>query len=229
MFGRQGGRVGTRGQIHNVPRSCIVVARDDATLCDVDTNSDIQSVDFYASDFLALYAEINTLIEPAQAVPFHGEPIRIVPSSPEVIGILELLATVSRPALLSCIYVHCLSADRVYFSRLLHAAMAGDSEFVEFVDAHALNQWSVTRFAAEFGLSQRKFNLLFVEKYGMSAKRWLYKRRLAHAQYLLVSTSMRIVDIAHECGFANHAHFTASFRRQFLSSPSQYRRLNRSV
>ncbi|WP_231752800.1 MULTISPECIES: helix-turn-helix transcriptional regulator [Burkholderia] len=223
LFGRLSGQVRTRGMIHAVPGDCIVVTRDDAALCDAGAGTDIQFADFYAADFRTLYAEISALIDRPEATPFRGEPLRVVPTSPEVIGMLELLAPVSRPALLSFLYVFCLGADRAYFSRLLHAAMAGDTEFVDFVDAHALNPWSVARFAEEFGLPPRKFNLLFVEKYGMSAKRWLVERRLAHAQHLLVSTSMRILDIAHECGFSNHAHFTDSFRRRYLCNPTQYR------
>jgi AraC family transcriptional regulator, exoenzyme S synthesis regulatory protein ExsA len=227
MFGRLSGQITTRGKIHAVPGDCIAVTSDDAALCDAGASTDIQSVDFYAADFRNLYTEIEALIEPARQMSFWREPIRVLRAAPEVLGILELLAPVSRPALLSFLYVYCLGADRAYFSRLLHAAMAGDLEFVDFVNTHALNPWSVARFADEVGLPLRKFNVLFVEKYGTSAKRWLLERRLAHAQHLLVSTSMRVIDIAIECGFSSHAHFTDSFRRRFMCNPTQYRLLKK--
>ncbi|RKT98764.1 AraC family transcriptional regulator [Burkholderia sp. Nafp2/4-1b] len=223
MFGRVSGQVRTCGTIHTVPGDCIAVTGSDCALCDAGADTDIQFADFYAADFRTLYGEVNALIDPPIAAPFQSESIRVVPTSREVIGMLELLAPVSRPALLSFLYVYCVGADRAYFSRLLHSTMAGDTNFVDFVDANALNPWSVARFATEFGLPPRKFNLLFIEKYGMSAKLWLVERRLAHARHLLASTSMRIVDIAHECGFSNHAHFTDRFRRRYRCNPTQFR------
>ncbi|RQR48095.1 AraC family transcriptional regulator [Burkholderia sp. Bp9126] len=223
MFGRLSGQIRTCGAIYPVPADCIVITREAWELCDAGADTDIHGVDFYTADFRNLYTEINTLIEPRQPKPFWSEPIRVIETAPEVIDMLELLAPVSRSALLNFLYVYCLTTDRLYFSNLLHTVMSGGCQFIEFVDEHALNRWSVTRFANECGLPLRKFNLLFTEKYGISAKRWLLERRLMHAQHLLASTSMRILDIAYECGFANHAHFTDTFRRRFSCSPKEFR------
>jgi AraC-like DNA-binding protein len=223
MFGQLSGEVMTSGSIHKVPASSIVVTRDDSTLCDASVNTDLQSMDFYAADFRKLYGTLAGLVAPPPQGPFWMESIRIVQATPEVIRMLELLAPVSRESLLSFLYVYCLGTDRRYFSFLLHTAMTASADFVDFVDTNALKHWSVTRFADEFGISLRKFNLLFIENYGRSAKHWLLEKRLSHAQHLLASTSMRILDVAQECGFINHAHFTESFRKHFLCTPIQFR------
>ncbi|WP_373417872.1 helix-turn-helix transcriptional regulator [Vibrio parahaemolyticus] len=53
------------------------------------------------------------------------------------------------------------------------------------------------------------------------------ERRIKHAKKLLSTTSMRVIDIAIECGFSSHAHFTDRFRRYINCSPKQFR--NRSL
>jgi AraC family transcriptional regulator, exoenzyme S synthesis regulatory protein ExsA len=222
-FGQLSGSVTASGSIHAVSTNCIVITRDDSTICDAGADTDLQSMDFYAADFRKLYGALAGLIAPAPQGPFWMEPIRIVQATPEVIRMLELLAPVSRESLLSFLYVYCLGTDRRYFSSLLHTAMTASADFIDFIDMNALKHWSVSRFADEFGISLRKFNLLFIDNYGTSAKHWLLGKRLSHARHLLASTSMRILDVAQECGFINHAHFTESFRKHFLCTPIQFR------
>ncbi|UCQ48545.1 helix-turn-helix domain-containing protein [Edwardsiella ictaluri] len=82
----------------------------------------------------------------------------------------------------------------------------------------------MARYADLFGLSQRKFNQLFNEKFGMAPKRWLLRQRLGHARQLLETTSKKVIDVALESGFCNAAHFSDCFRRHFSQSPSEVRR-----
>ncbi|KVV41109.1 hypothetical protein WK92_01690 [Burkholderia ubonensis] len=223
MFGCYGGQIRTAGLNHHMPDHCVVLTQADATLCDAGADSDFQTVDFYPAHFRQVFSEIAELVDPDQCARFWPEPIRIVEAPVAVIRMVDLLSRTSPPLLLRFVYLYCLGVDRAYFSRLLHHMMAGDTAFVDFVEANALQPWTVARFADGFGLPLRKFNILFIEKFGMPAKRWLLERRLSHARYLLTSTSMRVLDIALECGFANHAHFTDSFRKHFLCNPTQYR------
>ncbi|KWN63613.1 hypothetical protein WM23_12670 [Burkholderia ubonensis] len=223
MFGRLGGQVRSGGAVHLMPANHIAATNGDAALCNAGAGTDIQFIDFYAADFRKLFAEVDGLVEVVPKTQFQRDSFRLVPARSEVVSVLELLSLSSRSTLLCFLYVYCLSSDRTYFSRLLLSAMAGDTDFVDFIDTNALNPWSVARFADEFDMPVRKFNMLFIDKFGMPAKRWLLERRLAHARTLLVATPMRVLDIALECGFANHAHFTDSFRRRFRCNPTQYR------
>ncbi|MBV4465818.1 AraC family transcriptional regulator [Pseudomonas sp. SWRI79] len=221
LFGKYGGKVYVDDKVQVIAPNSVVVAHNGPVPCN--TGSDIQYFDFYPADFQRLYADVVDLLGAPHRTLFWRDPIRMVKAQAEVISVLELLAQGTPDTLLRFAYIYCLGVDRRYFSALLQHIMTGDEPFFEFIETHSLNQWSVARYAQEFDMPLRKFNLLFQEKYGLTAKRWLLERRLTHARELLLSTPMRILDIALECGFSNHGHFTESFRRRFLCNPTQLR------
>lgn len=221
LFGRFGGKVQIDGKVQLIPPNSVVVAYSDIAPCGA--SSDLQSFDFYPADFQQLYAEVVELLGVTHGTLFWRAPIRTVKVQNEVITVLELLAKGTPTALLRFAYIYCLGVDPRYFSALLQQIMSGDEPFFDFIETNALNQWSVTRYALEFDMPLRKFNLLFQEKYGNSAKRWLLERRLTHARELLLSTPMRVLDIALKCGFSNHGHFNESFRKRYLCNPTQFR------
>jgi AraC-like DNA-binding protein len=221
FYGRQSGHVLVRGTAHAIQAYSIAAACGDASK--TNAASELHEIDVASTDFRLLYPDIADLLDKSIPVRFVPEPLRIVATSPGVVETLALLANAAPQMLLRFIYTYCLALDRTYFSALARYALAGDVALIEFIEANCLKQWSVERYAHEFDMPVRKFDLLFREKYGMSAKRWLLEKRLAHACEMLQSTSMRVLDIALECGFANHAHFTDSFRKRFHCNPTQFR------
>lgn len=223
FYGRQSGRVLVRGAAHVIPAHSIAAACGDASICEMSAANELQEIHVGSADFQRLYPDIADLLDKTIPVRFVPEPLRIVATSPGVVDTLALLADAAPRMLLRFAYAYCLALDRTYFSALARHAMAGDVALIEFIEANCLKQWSVERYAHEFDMPVRKFDLLFREKYGMSAKRWLVEKRLAHACEMLQSTSMRVLDIALECGFSNHAHFTDSFRKRFHCNPTQFR------
>lgn len=223
IISKCGGLVHAQGQAHRYPPNCLVVTGNDTTVCDDSLGGDSVYFDFYAADFQSLHPEIVDLLDPQVPTIFLRDPIRLVRAESDVIGVITLLAKSAPATFLHFVYVYCLGLDRRYFSSLMHHCMSGDKLFCDFIEANFLNQWPVARLAQEFGLPLRKFNILFQEIYGSPAKQWLLERRLAHARGLLLSTPMRVLDVALECGFSNHGHFTDSFRKRFLCSPKQFR------
>ncbi len=221
LFGKYGGKVYVDGKVQLIPPNSVVVAQHDTAPCS--TSSDMQYFDFYPADFQRLYVDVVDLLSFTHGTLFWRAPIRTVKAQEDVISVLELLANGTPDTLLRFAYIYCLGVDRRYFSALLQQIMIGDEPFFEFIETNALNQWSVARYALEFNMPLRKFNLLFQEKYGSPAKRWLLERRLTHARELLLSSPMRVLDIALECGFSNHGHFTDSFRKRYLCNPTQFR------
>ncbi|WP_169449798.1 helix-turn-helix transcriptional regulator [Paludibacterium yongneupense] len=202
---------GGRGQVEAVDDTCLCLTVFDA-------------------DFKVIYPELADLVDPATPVmAFKPEPLRRIAAEAEVLRVVAVLADANRNAMLRFVFVFCLGHDRRYFSALLRQRAIGDPHFFEFIANNSLNPWSVTRYAEELGIPLRKFNELFVEKYGVSAKHWLLEHRLQHARGLLVMTRQRVVDIALECGFSNHAHFADSFKRRFGLSPSSWRQSGRPV
>ncbi|CAI8741747.1 AraC family transcriptional regulator, exoenzyme S synthesis regulatory protein ExsA [Pseudomonas chlororaphis] len=220
LFSRYGGQVHIGNISERLPPHSLAMTQN-TTLCSADP--DIRCFDFHPAHFKHLYTEISDLLIPADHAFFCPTPIRAVQIQEELTNVLELLAQGAPETLLRFAYVYCLGVDRRYFSALLQNLLTGDYPFLEFIETHALNQWPVARYALELGIPLRKFNALFQEKYGSPAKRWLLEKRLSRSRELLVSTPLRVLDIALECGFASHGHFTESFRKHYRCNPTQFR------
>ena len=79
--------------------------------------------------------------------------------------------------------------------------------------------------ARAVGISVRYLHRVFGER-GCSVGDVLRLRRLATGyEALLASPGLPVKDIAFRCGFRSHAHFCASFRRQYALVPTEVRRL----
>ena len=223
IVSRHGGQLRIQGRQHDYPPDCRVVTGNDAAVGMDVRGGRMPYFDVQAADFRAIYPDVLGLLDEVPQGRFLREPVRIVGADRDVLGVVLLLAESMPVTLLRFTYVYCLGVDRHYFSALLRHSISGDQAFSDFIQANYLNQWSVVRFAEAFDMPLRKFNILFQDMYGMTAKRWLLEQRLQHARGLLLSTPMRVLDIALECGFSNHAHFTDSFRRRFHCNPRQFR------
>lgn len=73
------------------------------------------------------------------------------------------------------------------------------------------------------GLSKFHFARAFKASFGRSPMRELRARRLRHARYLLDHTLLPLTEIALACGFADHSHFSRSFRCAYNLAPRDYR------
>ena len=60
---------------------------------------------------------------------------------------------------------------------------------------------------------------------GLSAHDLIQSIRLSHAKALLKETSHTISEIAYQCGFNDPEYFSRVFKKEFGSSPSEYRNL----
>ena len=84
--------------------------------------------------------------------------------------------------------------------------------------------WSVPAMAKEMQLSVSRFAVLYHEFFGVSPAQELIKLRLDKACWLLLSTNMRVADIAYESGFNNIHYFSRLFRRRLGCTPREYSR-----
>jgi AraC family transcriptional regulator len=80
--------------------------------------------------------------------------------------------------------------------------------------------------ASACGLSVKHFARAFRRSTTMPPHRWLMRRRIEHAQSLLLSTDAPMAQIALECGFADQSHFTTAFRRAIGIPPGAWRHIN---
>jgi AraC family transcriptional regulator len=79
--------------------------------------------------------------------------------------------------------------------------------------------------AAESGYSRSHFLRTFREAMRCSPHQWLTKLRVERAKTALQERSTSLIDIALNCGFASHAHFSNTFRQAVGVTPSEYRRV----
>ena len=69
----------------------------------------------------------------------------------------------------------------------------------------------------------------FYNSFGVTPGQWLLQKRLNRSAYLLSHTDSQVTDVVHDSGFKNISHFNKAFKKQFGSSPLQYRRNNATV
>lgn len=213
------------GSYYSLPENSLVVMGDEPfnILTEGGLQSKYNILDFSSVSLQQLYLDVVGLIEIKQDIVFNHEPFKIIQAEKGVIEVFSSLAQLSLDDFLYFTYIYCLNLDRCYFSAFLRRSVSGNESLSSFIEENFMKPWPIVRFAQEIGLPLRKFNQLFQDCYGKPAKRWLIERRLKYAKKLLSTTTMRMLDIALECGFSNHAHFSDSFRRYFLCSPKQFR------
>jgi transcriptional regulator GlxA family with amidase domain len=78
--------------------------------------------------------------------------------------------------------------------------------------------------AALVRLSPAHFSRTFRVSFGCSPLDYVMRRRMEHAQGLMLSTDTPLAQIALDCGLCDQAHFSRSFRRVVGESPRVWRR-----
>lgn len=92
------------------------------------------------------------------------------------------------------------------------------------IDAHLADRLRLDELAAVASMSVDHFVRAFEEATGSTPHQWVLESRLDAACKKLQGSANPIEDIAHACGFAGAAHFSATFRRHRGVTPSAYRR-----
>ena len=99
--------------------------------------------------------------------------------------------------------------------RLLRARDAMDRDFALPL--------SVPTLAGIACLSESTFIRAFKATFGETPHRYLQRRRIERAMYLLRTTTTNVTDICMECGFSSLGTFSRTFRDIVGESPSEFR------
>lgn len=84
---------------------------------------------------------------------------------------------------------------------------------------------SVESVAEGLFIHESKLRRRIAQSTGLTPRMFLAVVRMERAcELLTIYPAMTIEQIAYECGFADHSHFTHSFRRLFGMSPTSYAR-----
>jgi AraC family transcriptional regulator len=94
---------------------------------------------------------------------------------------------------------------------------------IDRMEADPFSSFRIEGLAAEAGYSYNRFLQAFRSSTGYTPHQYLLHLRLTRAKDLMGKRDRPLLDIALECGFASHAHFTRAFRKRYGISPSEFR------
>jgi len=83
------------------------------------------------------------------------------------------------------------------------------------------DQMLMMEIAEELGISAFALNRRFKKQFGMSPHNWRIQLRASYAAEKL-RQGEPLVDVAMDCGFADQAHLTRTFRKVYGVTPGQY-------
>ncbi|MBE9557639.1 MAG: helix-turn-helix domain-containing protein [Proteobacteria bacterium] len=89
--------------------------------------------------------------------------------------------------------------------------------------------FGIGELARRMGISRRELDRAFAKHAHKKPSTVWRTMRLTHGQWLLLNTSRAITQIAHECGFADAAHFGRWFKTTYGAMPNSFRTRRREL
>ncbi|WP_459714803.1 helix-turn-helix domain-containing protein [Paraburkholderia sp. 2C] len=117
-------------------------------------------------------------------------------------------------------------ADDLNAPRPMRSSDAMLREIKRYIKRHVGDEsMSVETVASAMGVSRRYLTRLF-ERDGSSMTRYLLHQRLARAKKILATggETLRVSEVAWQCGFVSAAHFSNSFKKLYGVSPGELQR-----
>jgi AraC-like DNA-binding protein len=164
-----------------------------------------------------IYKANNDNVFPLKSNPhFHNYIDSLLPyleSNREISG--ELVRTKIKEAILIFLETNPELKDILFdFSE------PGKIDLEAYMNEHYLFNGNLKEFAYLTGRSLSTFKRDFHQIYGITPSRWLIKKRLEEAYYLLKEKKWKATEVFLEVGFKDYAHFSVVFKKTFGLAPS---------
>ncbi len=132
-------------------------------------------------------------------------------------------------------YLYCFWTE---LARLLFATSKASKEETAFVGLKSEGELETIRryvldnlkervkvedVAKQLAMSERQLLRLFLSKYGMSARKYIYQIQMEEAKRFLGETSYSVAEIAENIGYSDRFAFGRAFERYEGMSPAQFR------
>ncbi|REB07142.1 response regulator [Sporosarcina sp. BI001-red] len=88
-------------------------------------------------------------------------------------------------------------------------------------------EFSLATLASTLALSPSYVSTLFKQLFGTTFQQYMITVRLDRAKLLLLSTEMKMYEIAASVGFEDPNYFSAAFKKRFSLSPNQFKEKSR--
>lgn len=92
-----------------------------------------------------------------------------------------------------------------------------------YLEKHLRREVSLDEIAAKLGLNPSYFSQLFKQTTGQTFIQYRIRSKMELAKRMLEQPGNRITDISYEVGYADHPHFTKTFKKITGLTPSEYR------
>jgi AraC-like DNA-binding protein len=94
----------------------------------------------------------------------------------------------------------------------------------DIMESNFIYNMKLEEFAYLSGRSITSFKKDFINTFNCTPGKWLLKRRLEHAKYLLEVTDKNINELVFETGFENTSHFIKAFKQTYGLPPLQFKK-----
>lgn len=134
-------------------------------------------------------------------------------------------------------YSYCLHLLALFFIKLKRLTFLNEEkykdysseddrlicDFIDLVEIHFKEKWSVCEFANELNCSESKLNRLCQKILRGTPLQIVNKRRLDEAKRMLSSSRMPVKEIAFALGFPTQPYFVTFFKKNLGMCPSEFR------
>ena len=100
-------------------------------------------------------------------------------------------------------------------------------EIKYYLDINYAEKIKLQDVAKSFGIHPNYLTRIFHEKYGVSPKQYILDLKLKKARRLLTTTELSVSVIASSLGFDDQLAFSKIFKKEFSTSPSEFRKQSR--
>ncbi len=100
-----------------------------------------------------------------------------------------------------------------------------EEALMRFIDEHLFDAYfGLNDIAEKFRITDYTASRVVKARIGMSFKKYITTRRMTKAKDLLLTTDLKMCDVAERCGFASASYFTRVFQASENMPPARYRR-----
>ncbi|SCP97400.1 response regulator transcription factor [Anaerobium acetethylicum] len=93
----------------------------------------------------------------------------------------------------------------------------------KYIREHMMDSINIPDIAKELNFNPQYLMRAFKNKTGFSIGDYITKARMETARQILKDTKIPIKDVANMIGYADYAYFTRVFKKEYETSPSEYR------
>jgi len=98
-----------------------------------------------------------------------------------------------------------------------------ETEVRQYIRSHMMDEITVTDVANELFFNAQYLMRIFKNKTGCSLMEFITRERMLEAKKILIETSLPVKVVASMVGYADQAHFTRVFGKEFGISPTKLR------